>query len=80
MSELSKLRWRCRRGAKELDVMFERYLDKGYVDSSEADKQAFDKLLDLQDPKLLRYMLSQDSPDSQELMDIVSKIQSIPPN
>jgi len=80
MSELSKLRWRCRRGAKELDVMFERYLDKGYAESSEADKQAFDKLLDIQDPKLLRYMLSQEAPDSQELLDIVSKIQSIPPS
>jgi len=74
MSELSKLRWRCRRGAKELDVMFERYLEQGYAQSSEADRQAFDKLLDIQDPKLLRYMLSQESPDSQELMDIVSKI------
>ncbi|RLA20357.1 MAG: succinate dehydrogenase assembly factor 2 [Gammaproteobacteria bacterium] len=80
MSELSKLRWRCRRGAKELDVMFERYLEKGYDQSSEADRQAFDKLLEIQDPKLLRYMLSQEAPDSQELLDIVSKIQSIPPN
>ncbi len=60
--------------------MFERYLDKGYAESSEADKQAFDKLLDIQDPKLLRYMLSQEAPDSQELLDIVSKIQSIPPS
>lgn len=80
MSELAKLRWRCRRGAKELDVMFERYLDRGYAQSSEADKAAFDKLLDIQDPKLLRYMLSQEAPDSQELLDIVSKIQSIPPD
>ncbi len=80
MSELSKLRWRCRRGAKELDVMFERYLERGYPQASEADKQAFDKLLDMQDPKLLRYMLSQETPDTKELADIVSKIQSIPPN
>lgn len=80
MSELSKLKWRCRRGAKELDVMFERYLEKGYEQSSSAEKEAFDRLLDLQDPLLLRYMLDQDRPDSQELTDIVRKIRSISPN
>nr|WP_309544955.1 succinate dehydrogenase assembly factor 2 [Alkalilimnicola ehrlichii] len=30
MSELSRLRWRCRRGTKELDIMFERFLAVGY--------------------------------------------------
>jgi antitoxin CptB len=28
--EIGKLRWRCRRGMRELDVLLSRYLDEEY--------------------------------------------------
>ncbi len=56
-SELSKLRWRCRRGMRELDVMLNHYLDHHYNAASEEDKQALNQLIDMADPELYDLML-----------------------
>lgn len=53
MTEMSKLRWRCRRGMKELDVVLEGYLAMHYANASPEDKSAFEALLELPDPELL---------------------------
>lgn len=50
-------RWRCRRGMKELDFVFNRFLDAAYDQMNEADKQLFDDLLAEEDT-LLWYWLS----------------------
>ena len=55
--ELGKLRWRCRRGMKELDVLLERYVDERFCDASAAEQEAFRRLLDTQDPELFAYCL-----------------------
>lgn len=52
MSELSRLKLRCRRGMKELDVVFQRYLENHYPDADAEERQRLDELLDLQDPPL----------------------------
>jgi antitoxin CptB len=49
---LAKLRWRCRRGTKELDVLTTRYLESFYPDAPKAEQQAFEHMLTLQDPIL----------------------------
>ena len=41
------LRWRCRRGMRELDVLLERYLRERYPSAPAAEQQAFAALLDL---------------------------------
>jgi len=53
MNEMSRLRWRCRRGMKELDVVLEGYLASHYANASPEDKTAFEALLELPDPELL---------------------------
>ena len=53
MSEISQLKWRCRRGVKELDVLFCRYLDLHYNKADEEEKQAFSEFLTLEDPDIL---------------------------
>lgn len=49
---LAKLRWRCRRGTKELDVLTTRYLELFYPDAAEVEQRAFEHMLTLQDPIL----------------------------
>lgn len=61
MSELSRLRLRCRRGMKELDVIFMRYLEKHYPEASEQEKKVLDEVLDLQDPILFGMILGMDT-------------------
>ena len=53
-----RLRWRCRRGMKELDVLLERYLQRDLPASSSSEKAGFVALLELQDPELARYLLA----------------------
>ena len=41
MSDISRLRWLCRRGMKELDVVLSRYLELNYGLASPGDQQIF---------------------------------------
>ncbi|MGB0865166.1 MAG: succinate dehydrogenase assembly factor 2 [Granulosicoccaceae bacterium] len=66
MSEMSRLRWRCRRGMKELDVAMTAYLEKFYSQASEEDQAAFLRLMDTQDPELMNMVMGKiDAPDEQ---------------
>jgi antitoxin CptB len=55
--ELGKLRWRCRRGMKELDVLLERYVDERFAGASPPEQEAFKLLLETQDTLLYAYCL-----------------------
>ena len=50
--DLSRLRWRCRRGMLENDLILTRFLDAEAEVLTEADLSALEKLLDLSDNQL----------------------------
>ena len=52
MSEVARLRWLCRRGMKELDLLLQHYFERVYPGAPQADKQAFRSLLEMPDPEL----------------------------
>ncbi len=55
--EKARLRWLCRRGMKELDVLMERYL-AGRYDAAPADEQqAFVELLGQEDPQIWSWIM-----------------------
>jgi antitoxin CptB len=56
-TELSRLRWQCRRGMRELDVLMTRWLERDWAGASSAERAAFSQLLALQDPQLAGYLL-----------------------
>ena len=60
MSELSRLKMRSRRGLKELDVVFQHYLEHHYPNASPSEIQRLDELLDMQDPLLFGMLLGMD--------------------
>jgi len=60
--QIGKLRWRCRRGMKELDLLTLGYLEQHYPDAPAEDQQAFADLLELQDPLLMSYMVGRETP------------------
>ncbi len=53
----ARLRWQCRRGMRELDVLLVAWLDRHYADAPDAQKAAFHALLELPDPELAGYLL-----------------------
>ncbi|ORU93045.1 MAG: hypothetical protein A6F70_04480 [Cycloclasticus sp. symbiont of Bathymodiolus heckerae] len=74
MSEKSKLLWRCRRGVKELDVLFTQFVESSYDALTDLEKQAFNKLLAIEDPDILGFMLYDVKPTDPEVASIVKKI------
>ena len=69
-----RVRWRCRRGLLELDVILKEFLDEQYLKLTVAEQLAFDQLLTTQDHTLLAYMHGVENPPENELMKIVTKI------
>jgi antitoxin CptB len=72
--EIGKLRWRCRRGMKELDVLLTRYVDEQYRDATPDHQQAFRQLLDAQDPLIYAYVLGRESPSDAVLSSLIERI------
>ena len=52
MKELDRVRWRCRRGMLELDIILQRFVDKHYTQLNEDELQQFDTFLNLPDNDL----------------------------
>jgi antitoxin CptB len=52
MKELERVRWRCRRGLLELDIVLGRFVERHYATLDEAGILAFDELLDMPDTLL----------------------------
>ena len=70
---MSRLRWQCRRGMRELDDLLLRYLDTRFDSAPDADKAAFQALLTLSDPELVGYLLNKEQP-APELERVVDHI------
>lgn len=62
MSEKSRIRWLCRRGMKELDVLLERFMDTAYDDLTPAEHSAFEALLRNEDPDLYGLLMRRTEP------------------
>jgi len=78
-AELRRLRWRCRRGMRELDTLCVRYLDKGWATATHAERGVFLRLLDVEDDKLWRWFLGDESASDAELAALVDRIRRLPP-
>ena len=73
-AELGRLRWRCRRGMKELDVVFQRYLDHHWLNASDEEHAAFEQLLACEDTALWRWVLGYETPPEPALAALVARI------
>ena len=76
--ELRKLRWRCRRGMRELDRLLERWLDREWRQSPTAQREAFLRLLDSEDDRIWRWFLAQETPGDVEIAALVDQIRALP--
>ncbi len=74
---LGKLRWRCRRGMKELDLLTLGYLERHYPSAAVEEQQAFAQLLELQDPLLMRYMVGRETPTDTAMATVVGVMRTL---
>ena len=69
-----RLKWQCRRGMLELDLLLMKFLEERYPSLNEQQKLAFVKLLKESDQDLHGWFFGEMQPLETELMDIIKLI------
>lgn len=77
-TEYAKLKWRCRRGMKELDQLMLRYLEVCYPTATQSHQAAFKTMLDYEEPVLYGLFSGRLDPDTKDIEDVIKAIQSSP--
>lgn len=75
-AHIKRLRWRARRGTRELDALLGGWLDRHSVDSEPEQLQAFDALLGAQDPELWDWLMYHAEPPRADWRAIVAEIRA----
>ena len=72
----ARLRWRCRRGMRELDRILETFFDQRFATLEPAEKRLFADILDFPDPDLHAYLLGRAKPQDPELARLFQAIRA----
>jgi antitoxin CptB len=75
-TELGRMRWRCRRGMLENDLILARFLDANGDAMSAADVAALDRLLDLADGDLWDLIAGRAEPGDAGLLPMVAALRA----
>ena len=78
-AELRRLRWKSRRGMRELDQLFGRYLDREWRQSSATERGVFLRLLETEDDRLWHWFMGHETADDAEIQTLVERIRALPP-
>jgi antitoxin CptB len=73
---VERLRWRCRRGMRELDAVLQSFLDASIASLSDAEIVRFEAILDLPDPELLAYVSGRSVPADADIAALIDRIRS----
>ncbi len=70
----NRLRWQCRRGLLELDLMFNAFLDRGYEDLDARQQERFQAFLKEPDPQLLTWLMTPDETTPEIYAELIQRI------
>ena len=70
----AQLRWRCRRGTREMDLLLLRFLERQYPHLDSREQSLFGALLDETDPDLYAWITGQSEPSDPDYLPIIGKI------
>jgi antitoxin CptB len=71
---LQRMRWRCRRGLLELDIVLGRFVERYYNRLSEKERQIFEEFLDMPDNPLWDMIAGRQDAVSEEQAALLEKI------
>lgn len=74
---MQRVRWRCRRGLLELDIVFGRFVEAHYAQLNECERQTFDELLDMPDNPLWDMISGRREAESLSQAALLEKIKSV---
>jgi antitoxin CptB len=72
--EFKRLKWHCRRGMLELDLLLEPFLEEVFETLDTEDKQRFYQLIECEDQDLFIWFMQKEVPQDPELARIVKLI------
>lgn len=72
--KIKRLRWQCRRGMLELDILLHGFLDKNYVNLSICDQDLFEKLLTYSDQELYHCLIKRQSVEDKTMQALIKRI------
>ncbi|MDA8781079.1 succinate dehydrogenase assembly factor 2 [Gammaproteobacteria bacterium] len=64
--DINKTKWKCRRGLRELDLLFRRYIEEKLDFLSKEEFEMFNSILDLEDQALYDFIFKNESLNSPE--------------
>lgn len=73
---IARLRWRCRRGMRELDAILENFVEDSVPSLNDAEIASFEAILDLPDPTLHAYLVGRSAPDDPLITSLIDRIRS----
>ena len=76
LPELNRLRWRCRRGMLENDLILERFLDARGSSLDTTEIAALDRLLDCADNDLFDLIMGRAAPADPALMPVLAALRT----
>lgn len=73
---MERVRWRCRRGLLELDIVLGRFVEQRYAGLDRAQKEAFDALLDMPDTVLWDMIAGREAPAQESQRTVLEWLKS----
>jgi antitoxin CptB len=77
MAEIDRIRWRCRRGLLELDLVLEAFVSKALSTMTEKELAEFARLLDASDNDLWDWVSARSEPADPALAELVRRLRSV---
>jgi len=75
-SEQARLRWQCRRGLKELDLLLERYVMEVWPVAPAAERLQFLRLVECEDPELTALLSGATPPGDPALAALLARVRA----
>ena len=72
-TEINKTKWKCRRGLRELDLLFRKYSENSLESLSKEDFEMFNSILEIEDQPLYDFIFKNESLNSPEKESFILK-------
>jgi len=71
----NRLRWKCRRGMLELDILLQNFLEDGFSSLARDDRNLFEQLLEYEDNPLFELLMDHMQPADPNMKHVIQSIQ-----
>ena len=72
-TDINRTKWKCRRGLRELDLLFRKYSENSLESLSKEDFEMFNSILDIEDQPLYDFIFKNESLNSPEKESFILK-------